>query len=260
MPYQSNRDTGENAAVGRAPIVHTDGDSRLLLFADGVIQSEMSLSAPERLVLAYTRAMMGFALFAPRPRHIAMVGLGGGSLAKFCHRHLPGTRITVLEIDPQVIAVRDQFQVPPDSPAFTVLETDAVLHMAEVADTYDVILVDGFGGNGMPAALGTARFYADCRRALRAGGVLVANLHQVDPDYAAVVARLDGAFAGQTCRLRAVAGNNHIFYALKSAGATSRARLTLDLMRRYGAHSGILNRLIIAGLLRLMSLRRRQPA
>ena len=35
-----------------APIVHTDGDRRVLMFADAVVQSEMLLSAPDELVLA----------------------------------------------------------------------------------------------------------------------------------------------------------------------------------------------------------------
>ena len=43
-----------------------------------------------------------------------MIGLGGGSLAKFCHHYLPETRITVVEINPHVIAMRRHFQVPDD--------------------------------------------------------------------------------------------------------------------------------------------------
>ena len=51
--------------------------------------------------LAYTRAMMAFLLFAPAPREVLMVGLGGGSVALFVHEHLPRTRITVVELDPE---------------------------------------------------------------------------------------------------------------------------------------------------------------
>ena len=89
-----------------APLVRTQGNRRTLEFQPGDIQSEMLLSHPDALVLAYARAMMCFALFVPRPRHILMVGLGGGSLAKFCHRHFPHTRITVVEISAEVIALR----------------------------------------------------------------------------------------------------------------------------------------------------------
>ena len=46
--------------------------------------------------------MMGFLLFKPEPGNIAMIGLGGGSLAKFCHRDLPRSRIQAIEINPHV--------------------------------------------------------------------------------------------------------------------------------------------------------------
>jgi spermidine synthase len=64
-------------------------------------------------VLAYARAMMCFALFVPRPRHIVMVGLGGGSLVKFCHRHFPRAHHRD-RMRADVIALRDAFHVPPD--------------------------------------------------------------------------------------------------------------------------------------------------
>jgi spermidine synthase len=106
-------------------LVRTEGDRRTLEFAPGDIQSEMRLSRPDALVLDYARAMMCFALFVPRPAHILMVGLGGGSMAKFCHRHFPQARITVLELRADVIALRKQFLVPPDDARFKVVHADA---------------------------------------------------------------------------------------------------------------------------------------
>ena len=64
------------------------------------------------MYVSYTRAMMAFLLFNPEPRHVLMIGLGGGSLAKYCHRKLPATRITVLELDHDVIALRAKFGIP----------------------------------------------------------------------------------------------------------------------------------------------------
>ena len=106
-----------------APQVHTCGDRRRLEFQPGMIQSEMLLSRPDHLLLRYARAMMCFTLFVPRPRHILMVGLGGGSLLKFCHRHLPEARITVLELRADVIALREQFMLPPDDARLRIIET-----------------------------------------------------------------------------------------------------------------------------------------
>src|SRR5512146_1660508 len=96
------------------PFVHEGSNRKGLYFSISEIQSRMDLRDPFALDLEYTRTMMGFLLFRPDPRQIAMIGLGGGSLAKFCHRHLPAARLQVVEINPHVIALRDEFHVPPD--------------------------------------------------------------------------------------------------------------------------------------------------
>ena len=198
-----------------APLVRTRGNRRTLEFQPGDIQSEMLLSRPDALVLDYARAMMCFTLFVPEPRHILMVGLGGGSLVKFCHRHLPRTRITVLEISAEVIALREQFHVPPDDARLRIVHADAAGYIAAAPASADVILVDGFDAAGMPQALGSASFYGACRRALRDGGVLVANLLSYDPQYTALQARVNAAFGARVCQFEGIAGNNHILFALR---------------------------------------------
>ena len=65
-----------------------------LHFEDGNVQSRMLQAEPARLVLEYTRLMMGFLLFAPAPARIAMIGLGGGLLAKYCALRLPDVDFT----------------------------------------------------------------------------------------------------------------------------------------------------------------------
>jgi spermidine synthase len=246
-----------------APLVSTRGDRRTLEFIAGNVQSEMRLSRPSALLLAYTRAMMCFALFVPRPRHILMVGLGGGSLAKFCYRHFPQARITVVELRADVIALREQFCVPPDDARFTVVHGDAAAFLARVPDSVDVLVVDGFDAAGLPPALGSSRFYADCRRALRHGGVLVANIFSYDPQYPAMLGRLRLMFGGCVSWLDKVAGNNRILFAVKApldadpAAGPSRAQAVQRWMaRRRGLGLGILNRLLVRALIAYLARRK----
>ncbi|SFB88034.1 fused MFS/spermidine synthase [Massilia yuzhufengensis] len=233
---------------GPAPIVQTRGDRRTLEFTLGDIQSEMRLSRPSSLVLSYARAMMCFALLAPRPRHIVMVGLGGGSFAKFCHRHLPWARITVLEVRADVIALRAQFLVPPDDTRLQVLHCDAAAWLARADAVADVLLVDGFDAAGLPPALSSSAFYADCRRALRPQGVLVANIFTYDPDYVTAVQRLQQAFDGHACWLAGMAGNNQILFAQRpgepGAPPGRALRLLRDRLRNRGLGAAPLNRLL----------------
>ena len=72
-----------------APLVFELGDIRSLLANWAYVQSAMSITDPYRLMLEYTQAMMGFLLFNPSPKTIEIIGLGGGSLAKYCHKFVP---------------------------------------------------------------------------------------------------------------------------------------------------------------------------
>lgn len=222
------------------PLVATRGDRRTLAFGGGAVQSEMRLSKPWALVLAYCRAMMCFALFVPRPRHIVMVGLGGGSLAKFCYRHFPAARITVIELRADVIALRDQFCVPPDNARFRVVHADAIDFLAASPACADVLVLDGFDAHGLPPGLASADFYGDCRRALRDGGVLVANMLNYDPAWQAMLARLEQVFQGKLCWFDGMAGNNHVVFALRLAPAgRSPALARLRRIRRRHGRIGL---------------------
>ena len=99
------------------PYVHETGNARALHFSLHETQSRMRLDDPDALDLAYTRTMMGFLLFHPDPRQIAMIGLGGGSLAKFCHRHLPRASIEVVEINGHILELRDTSRCRPTARA-----------------------------------------------------------------------------------------------------------------------------------------------
>ncbi len=242
------------------PLVRTSGDRRTLEFMSGDVQSEMRLSRPAELVLSYCRAMMCFALFVPDPRHIVMVGLGGGSLVKFCHRHFPRARITVIELRADVIALREAFCIPPDDARLTVIHADAALWLAGQSACADVLVVDGFDTGGLPEALGSARFYADCRAALCDGGVMAANIFSYDPLYPRMLARLRLMFNERVCWFERMAGNNHILFAVKAParlapGAQPGRALRVQrwVARRHGTGSTTLNRLLAHALVRWLA-------
>ena len=62
---------------------------RTLHIGSDTVQSSMRIARPYDLEVAYTRSMMAFLLFNPEPREVLMVGLGGGSLAKFFYHRIP---------------------------------------------------------------------------------------------------------------------------------------------------------------------------
>jgi len=176
------------------PRVQETLDRRVLQFSDAEIQSRMQLRDPDALDLQYTRLMMGFLLFAPAPARIAMIGLGGGSIAKFCHRHLRRSRLDVAEVNPQVVALRGRFQVPPDDDRLSVSVVDGARFVADAVERYDALLVDGFDRHGLPRQLCSQRFYDDAADALQPGGVLVANLHALHAEQPVWLERIRCSF------------------------------------------------------------------
>ncbi len=196
------------------PHVNDFGDLRSLQFNGLTVQSMMSMSYPHLLALDYTRAMMGFLLFCPQPVDILMIGLGGGSLAKYCLYTLPTVRFTAVEINPEVIALREQFAIPADDDHFRIICADGAAHLRNLEAPVDVLLVDGFNAKGLPPELSSMDFYADCERALSPQGVMAINLWAGDPRYPVYIARLREAFAGRVLSIPAEEGDNRISFAL----------------------------------------------
>jgi spermidine synthase len=186
-----------NAQDHVKPFVYETLTTKALHFSICEIQSRMQTLQPHALDLDYTRTMMGFLLFDSQPEAIGMIGLGGGSLAKFCHAHLPKARIDVVEINPHVIALRDRFHVPPDDARFAVHRGDGADFTRWIPHRLDVLMVDGYDIHGIPPALCSQRFYDDCRDALQPDGLLVSNLHMGHCDYVLHVERMRRAFDGQ---------------------------------------------------------------
>jgi len=180
------------------------------------IQSEMSIDLPDELVISYTKAMMSFLLFEPSPKCIAMIGLGGGSLAKYCYRYLPQTEITVVEINPDVIALRNEFAIPADDTRFKVLLGDGAEFVAGAARQFDVLIVDGFDVSGLPVQLSSQEFYDDCFASLAGNGIMVVNLWGGYPHYDEYLARIHNSFPGRLVIVDAEDSVNKIVLATKN--------------------------------------------
>jgi spermidine synthase len=230
---------GKHRASDDGVEVTEAGGIRTLHLGSRAIQSAMRVSRPWDLELAYTRAMMGFVMFNAMPERVLMIGLGGGSLAKFIRKHREQTHITVVEIDPRVIAAaRGQFELPPNDTTLDVIEADGALYVRQHPASADVILLDGFDAGNQVAALATQTFYDACRRALKPGGILVVNLWGRDREFAEYFARLARAFDGEIGWLSVQDKTNVIVFGFADAGASAKLaevqpRLA-DLGKRWG--------------------------
>lgn len=198
------------------PFVVDDGQLRRLHFSLDFVQSEMRLDNPDELSFPYTREMMAALLFCPKPRHIVLVGLGGGSLTKFCHRQLPKTRLTTLEIDPDVIAFRDLFAIPEDGPGSQLLQIDALDYFSGDGDVADIVFVDACDRYGVANAVAQEAFYFGVRNRLSRNGLMVVNLVGSDRDIHRHVRLVAGTFSGRVLLQEMRVGGNHLLFAFSN--------------------------------------------
>jgi spermidine synthase len=199
------------------PFIEDCGPLRYLHFDLDNVQSVMRLDEPDALCLAYTRKMMAFLVFNSEPRHILQLGLGGGSLAKFCYRYLPDASITVLEIDSHVLALREEFRVPPDDQRFRVMQGDGVEYVAGRAPRNDIIILDACDRTGLSPTLAAPDLYSNLRRHLTVGGVLVVNMCGDESDVESHIARMRGVFGQRLIALPAREDGNLIVLGFRMA-------------------------------------------
>jgi spermidine synthase len=225
------------------PYIFDSSFERRLHFTNHATQSAMLLADPDALIAQYTRKMMAFLLFNPHPKHIVMIGLGGGSLAKFCYRHLPRSRITVVEISEDVIALREEFCIPKDDERFTVVHDDGARYVERLTEPMDVLLIDAFDADGIALSLAQSDFYGSAARQLSANGMLVMNFWGPCDRYVDNLAQARAAF-GDSLLLVPVSGDvNVLLFAFKqpppqaitdeleSLALQLQMRLTLDFPR-----------------------------
>ena len=190
---------------------------RALHIGSDTVQSAMRIAAPNELELSYTRSMMGFLLFNDKPKSVLMVGLGGGSVAKYVYHRMPWTQVRVIELNDRVLTIaRRYFNVPEEDQRFEVILGDGAEFVSRPKVCADLIMVDGYDGESLVEALSTLDFYRDCHDRLNRGGMLVVNLWGGDRQFHDTLKRIEEAFPEGTLCLPAEKPGNVIVFGFRS--------------------------------------------
>jgi spermidine synthase len=143
---------------------------------NGVRQSVVDPDDPDHLELPYLRAMLVGMALAEEPQRILVVGLGGGSLPRFIHKHYPQVTIDVVDIDPDVVKVAKRFFGFREDATLRAHVADGRRFIEETRVRYDVIFLDAYGSENIPYHLATREFLDGVRRALGPKGIVVGNI------------------------------------------------------------------------------------
>ncbi|MCB1139321.1 MAG: fused MFS/spermidine synthase [Leptospiraceae bacterium] len=156
-------------------------DSRLgLYFKKGGFlykETEIDLSNPARLVLAYGRLAPAALLYSSNRDRFLLLGLGGGAVSNYFHRYLPDMTIDGVEIDAGVAAMAVRYFLTEPGAKYHIHVADARSFVQSTNRKYDLVMGDAYGGGYIPEHLITVEFYKEIKSILRPGGALFLNLY-----------------------------------------------------------------------------------
>jgi len=219
------------------------------------IQSSMFLSDPVKLDLRYSQSMVAALALHPAPQDVLLVGLGGASLPKFIQKHFPDVRLDIVEIDPDVVRVcQDWFEFK-GTPNTRVVVMDGRMYLKRSPKQYDIIMLDAYAADRIPFHLTTLEFIQLAKSRLKEGGLMASNLweHAVNRFYHAELRTFQAAFPRTYLCKAGDSGNIIVFgslaaeQALKEDWAARAARIAAgkdlgfdlaDLVRREYEHLG----------------------
>ena len=154
-------------------VIFESHDWGRVLALDGVVQTTTGDE------FCYHEMIVHVPLLAhAEPREVLIVGGGDGGCLREALKHESVVRVTQVEIDRGVIDLCRQWLPSLSEGAFEHPKTrlviaDGAAFAAETTDSFDVVIVDSTDPQGPGAALFTPAFYADLRRRLRPGGIMV---------------------------------------------------------------------------------------
>jgi spermidine synthase len=179
---------------------------------------------------------------------VLIIGGGDCGIAEEVLKHKSVRHLTQVEIDPKVIAFAKEHFPEFTRPVFADKRFESVIGDGAkyVAKTerhkterrFDVIIVDTTDPQGPGKVLFGAKFYADCRRCLNKGGVLVTQngvpFFQKQ-ELAGSMAKLRKLFADVTCYVAAIPTyvGGHMAMGFASDDKTLRRTTATTIARRY---------------------------
>jgi spermidine synthase len=153
-----------------------DDDLFRYLILDRTYHAVMWRADPVTLFLPYSQLMVASLALVQEPKRGLILGHGGGSLAKWLSVRWPELELDVVEIDPAVVRMAEEYFSYRPPPQHHVYIRDARVFLNSTERTYDLIWVDAFARHMIPFHLTTVEFFAELQAHLAPNGILAVNL------------------------------------------------------------------------------------
>lgn len=185
---------------------------------DDSLQSVINLQDPHHLELKNLEHLVAVLLFIPEPSRILMLGTAAGSLLHFLRHYYPGSQITSVDIDGELIELMLKMKIlPPAQAGLSYVYDDAAHFIRHCDQKYDLILIDIFSGAQSPAWLLEKNATDNLFRLLAERGALAYNLLiDSEHDFKRFYRELRLVFAEQTLCLPVQGLENTIAFGIRN--------------------------------------------
>jgi spermidine synthase len=222
-----------------------DGDIRYLHLATEWIQGSMLIDKPYDIELEYVQRMMAWLLFMPESEvkgaHAMQLGLGAGTITKFCYKKLKMT-CTAIELNPGVLhACRGWFRLPPEDDRLRVVLADAAeeIRSPEWTGVVDALQVDLYDHEAAAPVLDSLDFYRDCHALLTPQGCMTVNLFGRSSSFDESLEKIRAAFGDEAVwAFKPTREGNTIVLAQRTAWLPKREQL-MEAAERIEAKHGL---------------------
>lgn len=174
---------GQEFSVDKLYFENKTGHQHLVIFENAMFGRVMALDGiiqtTEADEFIYHEMMAHVPLLGHgNVKDVLIVGGGDGGMLREVCKHQTVERITQVEIDDKVIEMCKEFLPKHSAGAYDDPRVDIVIddgaHFVNATERrFDVIISDSTDPIGPGGALFTTDFYADCKRCLKPGGILV---------------------------------------------------------------------------------------
>lgn len=158
--------------------VQRKGSIRMLRFDSKGQHGAINLQNPNQILFPYQQGFLLYRSVLPEVRSFLAIGVGTGTALRSVRRLHPHALMYGVDIDSEVIRVAQKFFDAPDDDRALYYAMDGRRFLHEAADgaLFDLVFLDAYADDRVPAKLETVEFVRLLKSRMTANGVVCVNL------------------------------------------------------------------------------------
>lgn len=181
---------------GRLSVIEV-GRIRYLAYGPGtrfVFQSALDLDRPHELAVPYTQLMMLGVVYARSCARMVQIGVGAGNMTRYALRTFPSAVVDAVDVDRHALELGARHFGLSPHPRLHLHVADGRQWLAGSSEPFDVIMLDAYDDESIPAPLRDVGFFRIVAARLAPGGVAMQNVFMPQVDQPRLVAAIGASF------------------------------------------------------------------